>query len=369
MKVFNYKTLVKLTFKHDYYSKGLSSDFSVIPSTDCKKLLAKNRLIFKDTGYGMVIMGDAVKDGSNYKLKYDIQSDIKLTFALKLKNRLFFNFTDIPIKLDPTKIFYFNNLTNHASAGQLFLINKNEIPKTSSNNALLTFSSGYYHYSYPYAGPDPVRVGTLSFMDDGFSVDQEAKKSDNTCNFYYDLKPYSPGRCRFTVDGVTENFYSLNELAKEQIFGIVEIFIKNSVPAAYRFLDSNFRISLKEYIIPFTNRSTVWRYFVYDKITNKLTTPKIDMAGRRIELMSTATSTNYPDEYTLFQFKSVNPADPAQNDTIPLQEEKVANIKLTGKTNGSTIDLVKNLPNPGVNLIKPDETDNSIIYSDIIIYV
>jgi hypothetical protein len=81
-------------------------------------------------------------------------------------------------------------------------------------------------------------------------------------------------------------------------------------------------------------------------------------------------ATAYPDDYALFKFTSGEVGSPATEKTLPLKDEAVENIRLTGSINGSTSgDIIQHLPNPDISMIKPDKTDISKNYSDIIIYV
>jgi hypothetical protein len=366
MELFNYKILFSVIFQHDYYKNGLCPDFITIPTDNTSKILRKTGLIFKSNRTGFHVLGDTEQQGSNFKLKKEFEKNQKLTFLLKLNKYNFINFTDIPINKDKNQVFYFNNLTSYESSGNLFLINKDEIPKTSANNSLIKLASKYYKYFYTGTGTNKTAI--LSFPDDGIILNKSLENNSGEFDFQFDLSNYNTGRCEFNVDAITDKFYSANEYYGQNIFAIIEIFIKDTVPSNYQFIDSSFFVQKKEYIIPFTNRSTIWRYFVYDKITNSLNNPNIIMSGREFKL-ETALTTEYPDKYSLYKFTSVEPGVPTNVDKIPLTEEKITSIKLHGEINAISKDIIMNMPNPDVSLIKPDITDTNKIFSDIIIYV
>jgi hypothetical protein len=92
------------------------------------------------------------------------------------------------------------------------------------------------------------------------------------------------------------------------------------------------------------------------------------MTGTDFNMVSTPAS-SYPDDYTLFKFTSGEEGASATEKALPLTEDPVLNIKLSGIRNGLNKDIIENLPNPDITLIKPDATDNRKIYSDINIYV
>ncbi len=366
MELFNYQILFSVVFEHDYYKKGISSDFSVIPTSYTNRLLSKSGMLFKNFDSGFHILGDTIKQGTDYKLKKEFNDDLKFTFLLKSTNKNFMSFTDIPINKEKNEVFYFNNLTDFESSGNLYLINKDEIPKTSSNNSLIKLSPRYYNYVHSASGDSKTAI--LSFIDDGITLNDTFYANNGQFNVQFDLGNYHQGRCELNIDGITETFYSINEYSNESIFGVVEIFIKNTVPSNYQFIDTGYLAHKKEYIIPFSNRNTIWRYFVYDKITNTLANPSITMSGREFKL-ETETTTEYPDKYNLYKFTSVVPGDVTTEEKIPLTEEKINGIKLHGEINGNNKDIILNLPNPDIRFIKPDITDNSKIFTDIIIYV
>ncbi len=366
MRLFKYKEIFRVTIKHDYYKKKYSKDFSFEPSEYCRKLLNNHNLKFKPTPYGFAVFAEVEESGSDEKLIRSFLDDTKFTFLVKLTNPFFLNFTDIPVKKKPHTIYYFNNLTNHEAGGELMLINKSEIPKTSSNASQTIMSSGIYKYTHNSA--DSSKTGTVTFIDEGFNINQDLENNNDEFQFRFDLSQFNTGRCSFSVDSVNETFYAANEIYNEGVFGIIEIFTKSSVPGNYQFVGSGDIVTTKEYIVPFANRSTMWRYLVYDKLTNSLNSPQIDMAGTDFDMVSTPAS-SYPDDYTLFKFTSGEEGASATEKALPLTEDPVLNIKLSGIRNGLNKDIIENLPNPDITLIKPDTTDNSKIYSDINIYV
>jgi hypothetical protein len=368
MKLFRYQEIFRVSIKHDYYKKKYSSDFTFEPSGYCRRLLKNYNLKFRPTAHGFAVFGDAEKIGSNETLIKGFQDEIKFTVLMKLNNPYFLNFTDIPVKTEPHTIYYFNNLTNHQAQpdSDLLLINKDEIPKISSNQSQMIMSPAIYTYTHTAA--DPSKTGTLTFVDDGISIDKTLDNDNDKFNFQFDLSPFNPGRCQFSVDAVADDFYAANEIYQESVFGIVEIFAKSAVPGNYQFVQSTNIVNRKEYVIHFTNRNTIWRYLLYDKLTNTLDDPQIHMTGVNFSREHTPT-TSYPDDYALFKFTSVEAGSAVTEKTIPLKDEPMKDIRLSGSINGTSKDIFQHLPNPDISLIKPDKTDISKIYSDIIIYV
>ena len=324
-------------------------------------------MIFKPTTFGFTVFGEVEKVGNDEELIKGFQEDMKFTFLMKLDDPYFFNFTDIPVKYEPHIIYYFNNLSDHETGGELLLIEKDEIPKASSQRSKIPISSEVYTYTHQSA--DSSKTGTLTFTDEGFSLVQTLPNNNkNEFPFQFDLGQFHPGRCGFTVDEITDTFYAANEIYNEGVFGIIEIFAKDSVPGNYQYVDVGNIVTTREYIIPFTNRSTVWRYFIYDKSTNTLNNLQIDMTGAEFRLESFP-AVSFPDDYALFKFTSGEPGSPEMEKALPIKEEPVTHIALSGNINGTGRDIIEHLPNPDVSLIKPDTVDHTKIYSDMILYL
>jgi len=366
MKLFAYKKVFRVSVENDYYKNGHSSDFSFAPSQHCQKLLKDHGLIFKPTPYGFDVFGEVEEVGNDERLIKGFQEDMKFTFLVKLDDPYFLNFTDIPVKSGAHTIYYFNNLTDYETGGELLMINKDEIPKISFNQSRIAMSSEVFKFNY--TSFDSSKTGTVTFVDEGFSLDQTLNNNNDEFQFQFNLSEFHPGRCEFSVDGVTDTFYAANEIYKEEVFGIIEIFANSSVPSNYQCVDSGNIVTTREYIIPFTNRSTIWRYFIYDKSTNTLDNLQIDMTGTEFHPESFPAA-SYPDDYALFRFTSGEPGSPETEKPLPLTEEPVTHIRLSGTINSTNKDIIEHLPNPDITLIKPDSKDNRKIYSDIILYL
>jgi hypothetical protein len=368
MKLFRFIEIFRVSLKHDYYKKQYSADFIFEPSEYCRKLLKNYHLKFNPRPHGFAVFGDAEESGGTVTLTRGLQDDLKFTFLLKLNNPYFLNLTDIPVKTKPHTIYYFNNLTDHQNppGSDLLLIDKDEIPKTSSNQSQMIMSPEIYNYTH--SGTDASKTGTLTFVDDGISIDKTLANDNDKFNFQFDLSRFNPGRCEFSVGNGAEKFYAANEIYRQNVFGIIEIFAKSAVPDNYQFVQSPNIVNRKEYVIHFKNRHTIWRYLIYDKLTGSLANPQIHMAGVDFHREHTP-ATAYPEDYALYKFTSGEVGSSDTEKTIPLKDEPQQNIRLSGSINSTSRDIFQHLPNPDISLIKPDKTNISKIYSDIIVYV
>jgi len=123
------------------------------------------------------------------------------------------------------------------------------------------------------------------------------------------------------------------------------------LPTAYQFQQADNAITTKLYKIPFTNRSTKWRYVVTKQFNQAVTGINISKTN--------GTPINF----------SAQPGAPAgqfimaSNNALPLKEMPVAGIKLRDQSNKI---IIPNLPNPSFNLVKREGADT---FSDILITI
>lgn len=105
-----FETVSEITFSHDYYTSGTSTDFVLSPIAETIKLISKYRLLFgQKSKYAQdvyVLLQDTV-DGTPL---IDLPTTYQLRFGITLENPDLINFTDLP-GLAPGEIYYFENQT------------------------------------------------------------------------------------------------------------------------------------------------------------------------------------------------------------------------------------------------------------------
>ena len=132
-----YQSLVEVDILHNYFLDDGSMEFSsmsgdeqknrlkryevatfidIIPSQDTFTQLNNHHLVFKKTKTGFTVYSK-IADGSTNTPFVELANDLKLTFLLKLSDRLFGNYTNLD--LSAPGMFYFTN-TKPATAGTGF---------------------------------------------------------------------------------------------------------------------------------------------------------------------------------------------------------------------------------------------------------
>lgn len=283
-----YKKLFKIELLHNYFlnqgtkkfvemsdsekSKQLAdyninNIMSVFPSQETAGLLKGHNLLYKITNNGFYILSKANSD-DNRKPMTGLDGDLYLTFLMKIKDPLFYNYTEL--KLD--------------KAGILIYIS-NRKPDTETD-------------SFP-----------------------KLRNSNEVLNINESLNPSDRG-----IDKIREEMRN-EDLSN--LFGIIRIFIKGDT-GTQNILDSQGRFTdtVPVFRLLFKNRSTTWRYiFSKEQQVSNVDNVKIEDSDSK----KLVTKNSYP-----------------------LTSKGFISLKLNGME----------LPNPGVYLIKPDLSTNTI-YSEI----
>ena len=350
MIIIKYKELFDLELLHNFYVSGKTADFEIKPSLACQFALQSFGLKFLPTVFGGKLFAKVNTVGSTNFIKNPIPDGTKFTFLLKLKNRLFENFTSLDLNKPKKSHYYFNNLINNISAGGFPLLVSDTGTKAVSNTDHLPFSINTFSFAHNNAAPQ--QSSQLQFIDSGEGFTQTLQNHNNVFNFTYDLQKSEGGRAKFSIEGIDkQTMYVTTAADAANVFGVVEIFYKNSLPADYRFqLDDN-SIVTKFYKIQFANRSTRWRYVITKKFNQTVTA------------VTVAKSNGTPIAFTPVQGAPVGQFIMSSNANLPLKEEPVTGIKLSDQLNKP---IIANLPNPALGLVKQEGAN---IFSDILITI
>lgn len=246
---------------------NINNIMSVFPSQETAGLLKGHNLLYKITNNGFYILSKANSD-DNRKPMTGLDGDLYLTFLMKIKDPLFYNYTEL--KLD--------------KAGILIYIS-NRKPDTETD-------------SFP-----------------------KLRNSNEVLNINESLNPSDRG-----IDKIREEMRN-EDLSN--LFGIIRIFIKGDT-GTQNILDSQGRFTdtVPVFRLLFKNRSTTWRYiFSKEQQVSNVDNVKIEDSDSK----KLVTKNSYP-----------------------LTSKGFISLKLNGME----------LPNPGVYLIKPDLSTNTI-YSEI----
>ncbi|MBN2635667.1 MAG: hypothetical protein JXR61_05310 [Prolixibacteraceae bacterium] len=254
--------------KKEQLKKFQSSDFiSIVPDSETLRMISGYSLVFKPTNTGLTVW--TKMDETTPDLPFIIPlNGLCFTFLIRLKDQLFYNYSDVDLD-QYGKLFYFSNRRLAGESNSFPLI------KLSGDN---------------------------SFISSDFVL------SD---------------------DGAENELLKLNEAEKQQLFGIVRIYISGE-NSSLDILDANHKIPQppKYFEIFFNNRKTIWRYIFHaDQAVKNKDDVKKENGNSRILITKTEK---------------------------PLTKNGFVSIKLDKDE----------LPNPAINMIKPDNVSHKN-YSEI----
>ena len=345
-----YKVIFSLEFAHTFYTSGKCPDLEIVPSESCAMLIKSLGLHYLPSVFGCKLFAKVNNVSGNDIMQNPLPEDVKFTFLLKLKNQNFGNITNINLIKPAGSRYYFNNLVNNLAADSTPLLVANTTSKIVSDSDLLRYVTG--SFSSVESSTATNQTGKLTFTDSIESAEQVLNNSNNVFNHNFNLQKHESGRAKFLVDGTEKvSFYSIKAGELSDLFGVVEIFYRATLPADYQFQNGDNSVTSRTYRIAFSNRQTKWRYIITRKFNPEIASVTVAKTN--------GTSINF----TLLSGTPAGTFIATSNNALPLLEAKVAGIKLTDNTNKV---IFANLPNPSLNLIK---TEGSDTFSDILITI
>lgn len=368
-------TLFEVGLFHNYYKSGISDDFDIEPTALCKNQLLNYGLIFRKTSKGFVVLYELVKDdhGNPHPLK-SIEENVKYSFMLKSNNPYLINYSDLPLDSQANQIYNLHNLNNNMQNGDLLLTSDSNAEFLSQKDRI-HLKSQLFNYSSKSANTS-VQIETLDGLNNTL-LRKNVLIVEGIFNYSIDLRRYPPGRFTLNVDGSKKlEFYANDELIGKNVFGVIDIFQNNSVPAPYRFTKPNHDVFKKTYHVKIDNRKTYWKY----NMVLKYRLGDVDPNDWPDDWPNDF-SVVFPDSEGLQpQFNRQNIGYLADGAAIvpfvsvaklPLQQVPIKGIQLkkTSSNNNGNISGIRDidhLPNPSVQTIN---TINNEIYSSIFVYL
>ena len=345
-----YKALFDLEFLHTFYTSGKSPDIEMVPTSQCITTMQYFGLRFLPTEAGGKLLAKMKTEAGKDVIKNPLPDGTKFSFALKLKNTFFENFTELNVSKPKGSHYYFSNQTNNISVDNFPLLVINTASKVASDGDLMPFAGN--SFSYTHNSTIATAHSELNFIDSGEKFSQSLDNNNDVFNFSYDLKKTNGGRAKFIVEGAgITSMYVVNPSNDSNLFGIVEIFYTATLATAHQFLNADKTVDTKFYKIAFASRATKWRYIVSKQFNQAITSINVSKAnGSPITFAEQPGAP--PGQFIV-----------ASSNALPAKEEPVAGSKL--KDQDSKI-IIDNLPNPSFGLIKRESTD---IFSDILITI
>ncbi|MUG97757.1 hypothetical protein F7734_37800 [Scytonema sp. UIC 10036] len=319
-----YKKILNLELWHDFYlgqpdppgvlpaNYDISRTLELVPTQECRRLLANLRWVFRPQLYGASIFANVnVAASGEFFTVVPVDRPYRLTFWLVVRDRYFANFTNLPLTGNRQQIYYFSNLFDnqgHAlfltrplsaytanteyqvgelvtQAGRtleafIYQANASDSPNP---NEWDTFPATEYvsqrdrlpiqktYRTQVIANANPGETYRFTLID---SNEQESWAVDETVPDTHNLgEPFSvsisfagqrPGHYQLLENNTQVAEFVLVDNSVPEACALVEILLNsNLVPSNFSLLQSSAGktfIQPKTYIIRFKNRATRWRY-------------------------------------------------------------------------------------------------------------
>lgn len=348
MRLFKYKKLLKIKVMHNYFTLKTCKGLIFQPTERSLAVMSKQNLRFRETKEGFEIFGETGDDDSMVK---SISGMEKLVFFILSDNPQFTNFSDLDLNQKPRQIYYFNNLAANKTTvfglpGNVLLMHTND---KVTNDHLVNVVPDSYRFDMTGTGPEKTaKIISIDNSSEVISKDFSSVNNNYPCQFI--LMDLDYGRYKLQFDGLDlDTFYYGQGLLGRKIFGIIEIF--STAAGEYKFFTSGNKPQPREYVIAIDNRKTLWRYLVQSRNGIALPDPEIKQAS------------------VPWNFNRISSSEFISAVPMPLQEAPIKEIQLKSDKNDNGSVVVKDLPNPGTELIKPDPVDPTKVYSDVYVYI
>ena len=390
-----YTELLSLSLQQGFYQNNYCKkytttpdpDFLLVPTTECFATMKRLDYICRQTleNAGLLIFSNVHdKNGGNDNLlRFKPSASDKLCFWVVLKNPSVINFNQLPVQLDATKIFYFSNKLTDAAALRNNLHITSKIAGVDATNDMMVKQNANYqfHHSAIVAPSTAAVKHTIT----GIQIESKTIANQATsATLYFDLSSLPQGKCTLLINNILQDeFYFMGNDALPQAFGVIELFLANTLDTNYRVVEADRSITNARplYIVSFINRPTRWRSTVELKKNSPIFIEMDSLAGsaktdfiNRLNIITndtaiTFTQTQASPDGTSFQFESAG--------TVALREKYISSSSVTKDTLSLT--LKKNIGLAGEAAVKTDlqcpssgdinAMNNQVIYSDILLTI
>jgi hypothetical protein len=393
--IIKYAELLSLSLLQSFYQNRYCKkytvtpepDFLLIPTAECvatmKRLDHICREIPGTAGLTIFSRVHGKNAGGDNLLRFKPAAGDKLCFWIILKNPAAVNFNQLPVTMDNSRIFYFSNeITDAAAIRKNLHLTSNAlgVDETADTVVRKNVSYQYHHGATVAAGTAVVKHALTGVEITPVTIVNQSASAD----LYFNLSALPQGNCKLFINHIEqEAFYYTGIGTPQQVFGVIELLLANTLNANYRVVEADRSLTNDRplYTIPFINRATRWRYTVALKTNSPLFIEMDALAPanrtdfiNRLNIVSNDTAISFtqtsasPDG-TSFQFVS--------NAAVALQEKYLSSSSITKDTLSLTLKkyigiaaeaaVKTDLQCPSTGGI--DAISNPVIYSDILLTI
>ena len=353
----HWSELFRIRCKHDYYRDGSCKDLEFVPTEDTQILLKNFRLLFRKQPDGMVVLFNTEKALKLFQSPYLKLS--KLSFQIVSNNPFFLHFTDLPFE-GSGKVYWFSNLVNQLSKDKEKLIH--DTPQLDSKGKqLLPLRPKRFGYTFEKA----VAYKDLKILDAlKHEMPKKPLQSEKTASHTIDLAHLPTGKYTLkAMKGIADFDFYLTDKFNAGLFGMLDIYFDGPTKN-YLFYNKK-EIITQDYCIHLRNRSTYWKYIL---VRNDKNNAKSKLTDAKVSLNGKALAFTKPVPIIL---NNGRPAYSIESkNEMPLLEKWTDKdkLELTLKKDNKWLSKKAFLPQPKVEMIKPDK-ESGKIYSVTYFYL
>lgn len=367
MQLFNvrYEPLCVVELQHEYYINKTFADFSLQPSPATATLMRQYGLLLKQIDNKLYLLVQT----EQMRPKRILDKSLCWSFYVYSKNEYLTNFTNIRLDSFRQHIYHFSNLHDNMRESNPYLtrpIATHDPKATYCLGDWVQTKDGKY---WEAIAPDTQRqsptdgseywqacttnVPCATFLDrialrstnELFNQAQSApavwglSPTKNTYEQPRNAQQLNEGGalCRLSTGGKQPDTWAyVDDLAwRQSPFAVIDIHHHPALSAKNALIDNSGQLCSPNYTIRFGNRSTLWRYLLYNKTADML-----------------------QDKTTQYQFNKISESEFVSRRPIPLSQEPIRSLMLQIPIFGT----FNPLPNPNFYQITPQEGK---IYSNI----
>lgn len=274
----NYERLISVRLTHNFFESGLCrEDMTVVPTEETERTMKNNNMVFKNDGEGFRIFYKTLdpSDTSNKTPLTDMK-DVTLRFALTLKNpEQFLGVTELSDSQD----------VNYTNGKKAYFTNRNTQDDIELEYKIINqCGSSPFTYNVPVISDGGVGLFVGITNSSGTDVstlvpDSANAQVDANGHYYFTFDPGKLPNGMYTVISdnssdapVTDYVLVDNTLAKQNIFGIIDIFIESMASGKRPTLAGNSGYTPPApipdaaadytYDVRFTRKESKWKYVI-----------------------------------------------------------------------------------------------------------
>jgi len=354
-----FNELMTLNIKHDFFKGGAFPKNKIVlrPTEGTLSVLKLNGLQYRSVGSGFML-GYAFSD--TYTAIKEIKGPINLSFFMEIDDPKFLNYTDLPYEFEQDKMFYFNNRSLEKESTETKNLSLDEYVTSEDK---IEISSPLISYSFDDEQDEGTEIQIVNAVDE-VVFEEFLEEGAVACDISLLGEP--EGKYSLLVDGLEEKTFFLYNGLKAK-FGVIDIVVDKDDFGDYAFFNDNGSLVEQEYNIHFGTRSVRWQYMF------------IETGAQSMNSEHEVYDSTKGNGYEPATFEDVESAELESGkeihvvwseEAIPFKEKQRQKFKLKTKRGKSGVDWIIELPcASALNNLKVNLSDNSEVYSELIVYL